>query len=103
MISLNNSYNAQTPRYLPLRRIQFIAPYWSDVDLKGFCQVYYHQTKDPILLVRGANEIQKAFPLSQNVVVTNLFIVTWDAVGYYYRHKDITVPIKLLGHITLSL
>ena len=88
MISLNNPYNAQTPKYLPLRSIQFIAPYWADVDLKAFGQVYYRQTNDPVLLARAANEIQKAFPLSKNVVVTNLFIVTWDAVGYYYRHSD---------------
>ena len=85
---MNHSYNARTPSYSPLRRVQFIAPYWADVDLKGFGQVYYRQTKDTVLLARATNEIQRHFPLSQNVIVTNLLIVTWDAVGYYNRHND---------------
>ena len=65
-----------------------IVPYWSDVDLTGTGNIFYRQTKNPDLLARAANEISNAFPLSQNVTVTNLFIVTWDAVGYYYNHAD---------------
>ena len=85
IISLNNSYNAWIPRLLPLisntPTAQFIAPYWADTDLRGTGQIYYRQSKDPVLLARATNEIQRVFTLYQNV--TNLFIVTWDAVGYY--------------------
>ena len=82
---MNTSYNAWTPRLLPLSGpgTQFIAPYWADTDIRGTGQVYYRQTKDPVLLTRATNEIQRAFTLYQNLNVTNLFIVTWDAVGYY--------------------
>ena len=85
---MNSSYNNYVPGPIPLRGPRFIAPYWSDVDLRGTGNVSYHQTKDPALLARATNEIKNAFPLSQNVIVTNLLIVTWDAVGYYYRHTD---------------
>ena len=85
IISLNTSYNAWTPRLLPFSGpgSQFIAPYWADTDIRGTGQVYYRQTKDPVLLTRATNEIQRAFTLYQNLSVTNLFIVTWDAVGYF--------------------
>ena len=87
MISLSSSNNAYDHKSLP-QASSFIAPYWADTDLRGTGQVYYRQTKDPVLLARATNEIQTAFPLSKNVVVTNLLIATWDAVGYYLKHTD---------------
>ena len=83
IIDLSNSSNPFHPTALPLNGLRFIAPYWADTDLRGTGQVYYRQTKDPVLLARANNEIQRAFPLSQDVTVTNLVIATWDAVGYY--------------------
>ena len=83
IISLNNSFNFWTPILLPLNGNRFIAPYWADVDLTGTGEVYYRQTTNPTLLARATKHIQAAFPFSQNVIITNLFIVTWDAVGYY--------------------
>ena len=69
---------------LPLNSTQFIAPYWADVDLRGRDGlVYYRQTKNPDLLHTATNQIQTLFPSSRNANITNLFIVTWDAVGYY--------------------
>ena len=85
---MNNSYNAWTARLLPLNRTQFIAPYWADFDSRGTGQIYYRQTKNPTLLARATKEIRAAFPLSHNVIITNLFIVTWDAVGYYPNRID---------------
>ena len=87
---MNKSYNAWTPRLLPLNspRVQFVAPYWADTDLTGTGQVYYRQTNDPVLLARATNEIQRVFTLYQSLDVTNLFIATWDAVGYYHRQAN---------------
>ena len=85
---MNISHNSYEPQSIPLYAPRFIAPYWCDVDLRGTGNVFYRQTKDPALLARATNEIRNAFPSSQNVIVTNLLIVTWDAVGYYYRHTD---------------
>ena len=81
---MTNLYNHYIPNQLPLNGSQsFIAPYWADVDIRGTGEIYYRQTNNPVLLARATNEIQTAFPMSQNVNITNLFIVTWDAVGYY--------------------
>ena len=65
-----------------------IAPYWADVDLTGTGNIFYRQSKNPVLLARASHEIQMAFSLSQNISVTNLFIATWNAVGYYQNHTD---------------
>ena len=92
IIGLNSVYNIWTPKLLPFNGAQFIAPYWADVDLTGTGQVYYRQTKNPVLLARATSEIQTAFPLSypfsKYLTVTNLIVVTWDAVGYYPEHTD---------------
>ena len=84
----NYSLNPFHPRALPLNHTRFIAPYWADTDLRATGEVFYRQTKNPVLLARATNEIQTAFRLSQNVIVTNLVIVTWDAVGYHNFGKD---------------
>ena len=85
---MSSSYNHHNPRALPVNENRFIAPYWSDTDILGTGQVYYRQTKDSDLLSRATDEIQRAFPFSQNLNITNLVIATWDAVGYYYRGTD---------------
>ena len=67
---------------------KIIAPYWADVDTRGTGQVFYRQTTDPSLLARATSEIRAAFPESGNVTITDLLIVTWDNVGYYYQKSD---------------
>ena len=92
IIGLNSRYNIWTPKSLPSSVTRFITPYWADVDLTGTGQVYYRQTRDPVLLARATDEIRTAFPLpypfSHYLTATNLFIVTWDAVGYYFNQTD---------------
>ena len=83
IISLDNSYNNPYPESLPISGTRFIAPYWADADLRSHGQLYYRQTENLHLTARAADEIQGAFSLSQNIVVTKLVIVTWDAVGFY--------------------
>ena len=89
VISFGSRYNVRTPLSLPLNGTdKIIAPYWADVDTRGTGQVFYRQTTDPSLLARATTEIRAAFSNSQNVAITNLLIVTWDNVGYYYRKSD---------------
>ena len=87
IISFDRILNQFTPLQLPLSVTNFIAPYWCDVDTSGTGQVYYRQTNDSILLDRATNDIQSVL-LSENVVITNLFIVTWNAVGYFDINTD---------------
>ena len=83
IISLNTSYNPARSESLPISRYKFVAPFWADIDTRGTGATYYRQTNNSALLARATNEIQMAFPLAQEVNVTNLLIVTWSAVGYY--------------------
>ena len=85
---MNNSYNLWRPTSLPLSRTRFIAPYWADTDLRGTGEIYYRQTRNPVLLARATNEIQRVFALYEDVIITNLVIVTWDNVGYYNYGTD---------------
>ena len=95
VISLGSPFTSSVIRSLPLSGTdQIIAPYWADVDTRGTGQIFYRQSTDPSLLARAEYEIQAAYPLTQNVTVTNLFITTWDAVGYYNRQTD-----KVILHI----
>jgi len=50
--------------------------------------VFYYQTTDANLLARATNEIQSAFPTSSNLPIKNLFIATWNNVGYNFRNRD---------------
>ena len=67
-----------------------IAPFYSNVDIRGTGNVFFRQTKDSFLLTRATNEIQLhvSFLSSTNVSIKNLLIATWDAVGYYSNHTD---------------
>ena len=62
-----------------------MAPYWANVDTRGTGKIFYRQSTDPSLLARATSEIRL---VSKNVTITNLFIATWDAVGYYSRKTD---------------
>ena len=74
---------------------KIIAPYWADADTRGIGDIYYRQTTDPCLLARATSEIRAAFSDSSKATITNMFIATWDSVGYYDRHTDKVCAIKL--------
>ena len=86
IVSLDSRYTSSYSSTLPLSGTQkIIAPYWDNVDTRGTGQIFYRETTDPRLLARATSEIQL---VSENVTITELFIATWDAVGYYYRRTD---------------
>ena len=58
-----------------------IAPFWDDVDIRQFGNIYYRQTSSPTLLERARNEIQELFPSSVSFFPTRLVIATWDRVA----------------------
>ena len=100
---MNNSFNRASSRALPINGISFIAPYWGDVDLRGIGEVSYRQTDSPVLLARAKNEIQKAFSHHDSVNITNLFIATWDTVGYYSRQTDRVRLLYIIMWVVLSV
>ena len=97
---MGTAYNPLSSSPLPINGRSFIAPYWGDVDLGGIGEVYYRQTTSPILLARASDEIQNAFTNHQNVNISNLFIVTWDTVGYFPSRTDrvrLVIVLQLLS------
>ena len=67
---------------------QIIAPFWSGVDIRGTGNVFYRQTTDLDLLARATDQIKSSLPTSSKLLIKNLLIVTWDAVGYYNNQTD---------------
>ena len=89
IISIDSPFTSNYPTPLPLFGTnKIIAPYWGDVDTRGTGQIFYRQTTNTSLLDRVSRQLQTTFPLSLNVTITNLFIATWDAVGYYNMQTD---------------
>ena len=73
---------------------RFVAPYWADVDIRGTGQVFYRETTDPSLLARASSEIRVLLNMSEDFEITNLFIATWYAVGYYEGGTDKVIHMK---------
>ena len=89
VISFNSPYNVRTPLSLPLDGTeQIIAPYWADVDTREVGQIFYRPSTDPTLLARASQELQAAFPRSQNLAIRALLIATWVDVGYFSQSGD---------------
>ena len=61
-----------------------IAPYWDDVDITRFGDIFYRLTTDSTLLQRVRDQIEVAnFGSVASFSPTLLFIATWDSVAEY--------------------
>ena len=74
-----------------------IAVFWGNVDTRGTGTVWYHGSTDNALLSRASMEIRNAFPTQADAgfTATDLFIATWDRVGYYSRHTDLVCALTI--------
>ena len=89
IVSFDKPFVSSSIKSLPLSGgDKIIAPFWADVDTRGAGKVFYRQAIDPSLLARASSEIQETFSLSQNFTIKNLFVVTWNAVGFYPTRAD---------------
>jgi len=95
VVSLGGPFYSYTPEELPLNGSMIIAPFWADADVRGTGRVFYRQTTDPSLLDRATSEIRAAFPMDEYFSLTNLLIISWDAIGYYDRGTDKVMIIPL--------
>ena len=67
---------------------RFVAPFWADADTSGTGDVWYRQSKDQALIDKANTQIKNAFPLQPQFTATDLFIATWDHVGYFDSKTD---------------
>ena len=89
IISFTAPVSQFTPDPFPLSGdLTLIAPFWADVDARGTGTIWHREANDPQLLARARDEIQAAFVDQSSFVPTQLFIATWDDVGYFNNHTD---------------
>ena len=90
-LTLEDGYDfpAYAPRVLKTTNVPIIAPLFADVDTRGSNsgKIYYRQTDDGSLLSRAKQDIEYAYGVSFTPL--QLYIVTWDKVGFYNRHDDL--------------
>ncbi|XP_029432183.1 alpha-tectorin-like [Rhinatrema bivittatum] len=83
VVSFATAVPSYTPDAFPLADGRaFVAPYWGDVNNEITGKVYYRESKDPQLLQRISNDIEKYFP-NLSFKATWMFIATWFNVAYY--------------------
>ena len=68
-----------------------IVPFWDNLGLRRFGNVFYRTTSNAALLQRAHDQLQELFPSSANFTPTTLFIATWDRVAES-RRSDIVSP-----------
>lgn len=87
-----------------------IAPFWADVDTRisnpldpdEIGNVWFREEFDKQLLQRIQRDIRESFVKMSDFTPTWLFIVTWDAVGYFNRHIDkVGIAIIIIALIIL--
>ena len=69
---------------------KFIAPFWADVDTTMVVgNVWHRRSKETTLLTKATEQIRRAFSLVESdFTAKELFIVTWDKVGYFNQKSD---------------
>ncbi|KAJ8969010.1 hypothetical protein NQ317_007371 [Molorchus minor] len=65
-----------------------IAPFYSNVDTRNAGSISFYETDNSVLLERATENVHEAFINAANFQATNLFIVTWNGVGYFKRSSD---------------
>ena len=90
VISFQRAVSQFTPDSFPLSGdLELIAPYWADVDTRGAGTVWYRETDDAVLRARAADDVRVAFISQSTFLPTQLFIATWDGVGYFDQRTDL--------------
>ena len=90
VISFQRAVFQFTPDSFPLSDdLELIAPYWADVDTRGAGTVWYRETDDAVLRARAAGDIQAANISQSTFLPLQLFIATWDRVGYFSQNTDL--------------
>jgi len=89
VISFTNDPITFTTDPLPLDGGRsLLAVFWGDVDTRGTGNVWYRLSNDPVLFDRANTEIRTAFPYQAPFNATQMYIFTWEGVGYFDSKSD---------------
>ena len=76
-------FNIEFPLDYPI-----IAVFYSDVDCRGGSgSIWYRVDKNPELLQKAKKQVQESF-MNSNFEPVELFIATWDQVGYFEERSN---------------
>ena len=95
IISFQSAFTLATIRMFPLSvNISLIAPFWGDVDITRFGNIFYRETSNTTLLQRAQDQLQGLFLSSGNRMFTptTLFIATWDRVAEFVPFFSVGEP-----------
>ena len=97
IISFQCQFTESSPRRFPLNNLlPLIAPFWDDVDIRRFGNIFYRQTNDTTLFQRAHDLLQELFPSSGNFTPTTLFIATWDRVAQFGGGSEVSTTYVML-------
>ena len=89
ILSFQSPYLAFLPQLFLSTGLPMIAPFWDDIDITRFGNIFYRQTNDTTLLQRARDQLQELFPSSGNFTPTTLFIATWDRVAEWRGGSEV--------------
>ena len=89
ILSFQSPYLAPLPQMFRSTGLPMIAPFWDDIDITTFGNIFYRETNDATLLQRARDQLQELFPSSGNFTPTTLFIVTWDRVAEWRGGSEV--------------
>lgn len=90
VLSFRSPFTQFSPQRFPLCCTPLIAPFWDDVNIRRFGNIFYRQTTNATLLQRARNRLQESFPSTGNFTPTFLFIATWDRVAEFGGGSEVT-------------
>ena len=82
MTEIPSYFNIEFPLDYPI-----IAVLYSDVDCRASGIVWYRVDKNPELLRKAQKQVQESF-MNSNFAPKELFIATWDQVGYFEERSN---------------
>ena len=74
-----------------MTQVPIVAPYFADADLSNSGKIYFRVTSDSSLLERAAQDVAYVFN-HDNFSPEQLFIATWDEIGFYHKHDNLVSP-----------
>ena len=83
ILSFRLPFIESVPRSFPFLGPPLIAPFWDDVNIGRFGNIFFRMTSNVTLLQRARNQLQELFLSSGNFTPTMLFIATWDRVAQF--------------------
>ena len=83
ILSFRSQFLSWTPQQFPFFGSPLIAPFWDDVNINRFGNIFYRQSFDDTLLQRARDQIRESFSSSGNFTPTVLLIATWDRVAEF--------------------